>query len=91
VTKFLITKLCFCHIASHAFGIRAGDRNSCLSAPDALDGYSGVILGVTERPVITFSLSYCLINGLDLYDGDRSIVAKDMQRNASFVTHTSAG
>jgi hypothetical protein len=41
--------------------------------------------------VITFSLSYCLINGLDLYDGDRSIVAKDMQRNASFVTHTTAG
>jgi hypothetical protein len=60
-------------------------------SPDALDGYARVILGATERPVITFSLSYCLINGLDLYDGDRSIVAKDVQRNASFVTHTTAG
>ncbi|KAE9380944.1 hypothetical protein N431DRAFT_136993 [Stipitochalara longipes BDJ] len=43
-----------------SFCTRAGDQAPCLSAPGAISGYYGGLLGVTDSPVTSFLFSYCV-------------------------------
>jgi hypothetical protein len=73
--------------------IRVGDQRlgQCLSAPDALNGYFGRLLGVTEYPVTIFLLSYCLIEGLDLHNSDFPLwqkICREMQVSSRTLPQT---